>query len=138
MSNPYQSPQATSGAGFPGGDREQLRTVAKNQKTVLYALLANIIINVAAMALPKGEGAGMANLAIGVLALAVAVFSIYAMYQLATSLGKSPVLGVVLALCMCIPCLSLIVLLVVNGQATSMLQKHGVKVSLMGADPNSI
>jgi hypothetical protein len=69
------------------------------------------------------------------LALALTVFMIVSVVRLAGVLGLSPVLYVI---CMFVPCLSLIVLLVLSGMATARLQQSGVKVGLLGADPNSI
>jgi len=39
---------------------------------------------------------------------------------------------------MIVPCISLIVLLVINQKATSYLQQNGVRVGFFGANPNSI
>jgi hypothetical protein len=141
--NPYASPQVP-GSSHPPELREKLREVAKSQKLVIYALLAQIILNVAAIGSNVGGAAGAQNgpnlvpLIVGVLSLGVAVFSLVAMYKLCSSLGDNPALSILFTLLMCVPCISLIILLVKNGQATSMLQAHGVKVSFMGADPNSI
>jgi hypothetical protein len=43
-------------------------------------------------------------------------------------------LGVLLGLLTFVPCINLIVLLVVNSKATSVLQLNGYKVGLLGAD----
>jgi hypothetical protein len=48
------------------------------------------------------------------------------------------VLAIVCAALMCVPCVSLITLLVVNQRATGILQQHGVRVGFFGADANSI
>ena len=43
-------------------------------------------------------------------------------------------LGIVLGLLSVLPCIGLIVLLVVNGKATRILQSNGYRVGLLGAD----
>ena len=146
MSNPYQSPQAYGQPpygpqpGYPGGeDREKMRSVARYQRYVMFALLANIGLNVGSFAIQGVAGGGNLGLAVAILAaaLVVALFSIVAMFLLANAL-HNPVVGVLCAILMIIPCISLITLLVINQQATSYLTTRGVKVGFMGVDPNSI
>ena len=144
MSNPYQSPQPyASGpqSGMPGGgDREQARKVARYQQLVIYALLANLGLNIVSFGAQGAMGGQMGiGFALVILAgaLVVAVFSITAMFLLANAL-HNPIVGVLCAFLMIIPCISLITLLVINQQATSFLTARGVKVGFMGANPNSI
>lgn len=47
-------------------------------------------------------------------------------------------LGIVLGVLTLIPCVGLIVLLVVNGKATSVLSRNGIRVGLLGADRGQI
>ena len=70
-----------------------------------------------------------------VLGLGVLVFMIISVTRLAKALGLSPVLYAIL---MFIPCVSLLVLLSINGKATANLKQAGIKVGLLGADINSI
>ena len=90
MSNPYQSPQPyASGpqSGMPGGgDREQARKVARYQQLVIYALLANLGLNIVSFGAQGAMGGQMGiGFALVILAgaLVVAVFSITAMFLLA-------------------------------------------------------
>lgn len=141
MSNPYQSPQPFQ-AGYPGGgeDREKMRSVARYQRLVMYALLANIGLNVISLSMQGGmrgaAGLGVA-LAILVAALAVIAFSMTAMFLLANTL-HNPIVGVLCAFLMLIPCVALITLLVINQHASNYLTDRGVKVGFLGADPSSI
>ena len=146
MSNPYQSPQSYgqpsygSQPGYPGGeDREKMRSVARYQRYVMYALLANLGLNIGSFAIQGAAGGGGLGLALAILAaaLVIAVFSIVAMFLLANTL-HNPVVGVLCAVLMIIPCVSLITLLVINQQATGYLNAWGVKVGFMGVDPNTI
>ena len=143
MSNPYQAPQPFGAVNpsLPGGaERETMRSVARYQQWVIYALLANIGLYVLSMGLRSamGQEAGLAvSLVILLAALGVAGVSVVAMFLLAKTL-HNPVVGVICAVLMFLPCISLITLLVVNGQATSYLSSRGVKVGFMGVDPNTI
>jgi hypothetical protein len=68
-------------------------------------------------------------------ALGVLCLMVISVLRLAKALGMSQVLYAIL---MFVPCVSLIVLLMLNGKATAQLKQAGIKVGLMGADPNSI
>jgi hypothetical protein len=60
--------------------------------------------------------------------LASAVF----VYLLAASVYSTAV-GILLGVLALLPCINLIMLLIVNGKATSVLRAHGIKVGLLGA-----
>jgi hypothetical protein len=138
MSNPYQTPQTTlppAASLDRYGDREKLRRVAKYQKWVIYALLVSIVMNIIAM---SARQAGIAvNLAVLAAALVVAGLSMAAIFLLANELHNAGI-GVLCAILMLIPCVSLITLLVINSHATTFLKDGGVQVGLMGANPDLI
>ena len=143
--NPYQTPQLatepTSTYG-PGSDREKLRRVAKYQKWVIYALLVNIVMNIALNAVAMSAqqpGAGSLLILLGILfvALIIAGITMVAVFMLANAV-YSAAGGVLCAILMLIPCVSLITLLVLNSRATTVLQQGGVKVGFMGANPDQI
>jgi hypothetical protein len=139
VSNPYQSPQFAGQPMLPrtaGGDRDKLRRVARYQQWVLYALLANICINVGSFAARQSNDP-LTNLVVLGLLLSIAIISMAAVFLLAKEL-YSAVIGVLCAVLMILPCISLITLLIVNGKATSFLQQHGIKVGFMGTNPNTI
>jgi hypothetical protein len=145
VSNPYQSPQSygqpSYQPGYPGGeDREKTRSVARYQRLVMYALLANIGLNILSFALQgsmRGPGGLLISLAVLVGGLGVIGFSMTAMFLLANTL-HNPIIGAICAFLVLIPCVALITLLVINQQASTYLTARGVKVGFMGADPNSI
>jgi hypothetical protein len=131
MSNPYESPQPLPSTLPTGIDREKVRRVAQYQKYVLYALLANIAINVVSFGLAgRGMIVAMLVLAVG---LAVIACGMVAIFHLARELMGTGI-AVLCTVLMLIPCVSLINLLVVNQRATTYLQQNGVKVGLMGAN----
>jgi uncharacterized paraquat-inducible protein A len=115
--------------------REMLRKVARYQRLVLYAVLANLIANIVLIALKNSEPPiRLAGLGIG---FAVSCFAMIAVFQLTRQLYNA-VLGVFFALVMFVPCVALIVLVMINSKATSYLRQHGVRVGFLGANPDRI
>jgi hypothetical protein len=128
--NPYQAPQADEPAavGVRSGRREDLRSVAVYQKGILVCILINLCIIVGRVFVP--EGVQLLLLAVYVpVGLAGVVF----IFLLAMKVYNTA-LGVLLGLLTFVPCINLIVLLIVNSKATSVLQLNGYKVGLLGAD----
>jgi hypothetical protein len=138
-------------------DRQQLRLIAQNQKNVIYCVLFNILASTTlavirpyvSLAASRPDPASrnvilekpeflIAFVAGAIVSLAFTALSIYATYQLALSMRVSKGWAVLLAISVFIPCISLFVLLAVTLQASTLLQQHGLKVGLMGADIKSI
>jgi len=76
-------------------------------------------------------------LIIGIAILVVGVTAAVFVFMLALAVYSTGT-GIVLGILTLIPIVGLIVLLIVNGKATSILRQHGIKVGLMGADPKQI
>lgn len=135
--SPYQAPQTDSYELRlpPGADREGVYRVAKYQRWVIHALLANITVNVAYLALAR-VGLPL-QLVLLVLWLAVVVFAIVSIFRLAAEVYGTAA-AVLCAILMLFPCVSLMALLVVNQKATSYLQQHGVRVGFLGVNPSMI
>ncbi|MFI4882189.1 MAG: hypothetical protein ACIAQU_06350 [Phycisphaerales bacterium JB064] len=120
--------------------------VAKYQKLLIWLILAQIILILAAVGI--GVSSGMAGqqpgatpgaaqtggvLIIQLVSFAVSIASIVVIVLLTGALGWSVVGRVVAALLMFCPIISLITLLVINSKATNALKAAGYKVGLMGA-----
>ena len=140
--NPYQSPIADSRSvvGVKSGTIEELRNVAKYQKGILYCILLQLL-NIAfqmflgyALKIEPTEGI---RLIYGGLSLVVGIASTVFVFRLAINL-YSTVVGIGLGVLTLIPCIGLFVLLIVNGKATSVLSRNGIKVGLMGANRSQI
>lgn len=129
-SNPYQTPASDS---QEKPDNQKVRMVAAAQRMVLMALLTSIGINIASYAV-RGQSIVIQGVFL-IVALAVVGFMIFAMYCLAKQLNSQG-LAIFYAILMIVPCISLIMLLVVNQQATGFLKRHGIEVGLMGANMN--
>jgi hypothetical protein len=131
--NPYQAPTAPlQTGGQVEGDRAYLLLVAKYQKAILLCILANILGAVLQFALP-----GPLKLVAACLQLLISVTSVVFVVLLAKTV-YSVVAAVVYALLAFVPCVGLIALFVINQKATSVLQKGGLKVGLLGADLSSL
>jgi hypothetical protein len=135
MSNPYESPRESGSPFSADPDREKLRRIARYQRWVLYALLANIILNISAVAL-RQQGPAV-NLLIGLAVLAVVLVAIVAVFLLAKELFHVAI-AVLCAMLMIVPCISLLTLAIVNQKATTYLQVRGIRVGFMGVDPSRI
>jgi hypothetical protein len=69
--------------------------------------------------------------------ITVGIISAVYIFRLAIHLYH-PVIGVAMGVLSLIPCIGLLVLLVMNGKATSVLRLNGIRVGLLGADPAMI
>jgi hypothetical protein len=117
-----------------GGDREVLRAVAASQRQVMQCVLGQIGVGLLNGIAAVGKIPVLATIDAGLLG-ALLIFMIVSVVRLAKALGLSQVLYAVL---MFIPCVSLFVLLSISGKATKQLSQAGIKVGLLGADPNSV
>ncbi len=130
---PYQSPESVSEAyGVRSGRREDVRSVAKYQKGILVCILAQLIGAVVQFALPPEV---LVFLAVGIFVVAI-VGTVY-VFLLAIKV-YSTALGILLGILTLIPCVGLIVLLLVNGKATTIIRQNGIKVCLLGANVSQI
>lgn len=128
-SNPYQPPTTEAQVvGVKSGCREDLRAVAKYQKGILVCILIYLLLGLSRIAVPESL---QMFLGFGILLLGL-VGTIF-VFLLALKV-YSPVVGVVFGVCALLPCVGLLVLLVVNGKATSILRENGHKVGLLGAN----
>lgn len=107
--------------------RADLREIAVRQKAIQFCILGYIGFAILAFTLPQPLKA-IAGLGIIASAITGAVF----VFMLAIAVYSSG-LGIVLGILSLIPFLGVIVLLIVNGKATSVLRQHGVHVGLLGA-----
>jgi hypothetical protein len=143
MENPYQPSVSTEDSmsevtGILSGSREDLRRVAQYQKGIISCILLQFLfylIFVLGAALGPYGGLGSLIALLGLLAagIAGAVF----VFMLAIKVYGIG-LGIAFAIGSFFPCLGLILLLVINGKATSILQQNGIKVGFLGANPAAI
>ena len=118
--------------GVNSGSLADLRSVAQFQKGILVCILIYLVAVVAQFAIPQ-DVRPLVGLGVLVVGLVGTVF----VFLLATKVYNVGI-GILLGILTLIPCLGLIVLLVVNGKATSILKRNGIKVGLLGADLSQI
>ena len=133
--NPFRAPDGNSPAALPrGSQRDYLIRIAKAQRHVLLVILAYICLvplNFVQQFSQTGETVFYAACAVVVLAGMVTT------YRLA-SLFNTRFLAFLYTIGLVIPFLGLFLLYVVSHEATSILQARGIKVGLLGANPNRI
>jgi len=131
-------PPGSSPSNYPrpgiNVDRQALREVAVAQRQVMYCVLGQIGIGVLNVTIGAAKMPAL-GIVVLLLALGLLVYMIVSVLKLAKALDLSQALYAVL---MIIPCVSLLVLLSLSGKATERLKQAGIKVGLLGADPNSI
>jgi hypothetical protein len=128
--NPYRAPESydRSVVGIRSGQRVDLRKVAGAQRVILVCILINILAIIGQFFLPP-ELRVVVPVILVVTGLVATVFVIILAIRV-----YSVALGIILGLLTFIPCVGLIVLLMVNQKATTILQSNGIKVGLVGAD----
>ena len=131
--NPYQSPSSEPEViGVLSGSREDLKSVAQYQKGILVCILIYLVAFFGQFAIPE-DFRPLLGLGVLLLGLVGTVF----VFLLAIKVYSTG-LGILLGILTLIPCIGLIVLLVVNGKATSILKQNGIKVGLLGADMSQL
>jgi hypothetical protein len=112
--------------------REQLRGIAGNQKAIILCVFIYLCLIPAQFLLPENIRP-LLGLALIPLGIAAAVF----IFLLATKIYSQGT-GILLGILTLFPCVGLIVLLIINQKATSILKEHGVSVGLFGASSSNI
>jgi hypothetical protein len=115
-----------------------IRKVGLAQRRIMWIILVAILLIIsfvfgAAITPHNGPAMFLVFGLLTVIRLAFIVFMMIGVYQLAAALEAGTLACVLYCIAMIIPCINLIVLLVVNQQATTLLKRHGIKVGLMGA-----
>lgn len=117
---------------------DELRSIAFSQKGLIYCILATVTLYIAIVALlitaPPNRPASLtwAQISIGLGLVAAGVTATFFVFSLATrTYGVGG--GILLGLLTMIPGVGLILLLIINSKATSLLNLNGVRVGLLGA-----
>ncbi len=133
--NPYQAPSAI-GVRPSGVVTPELRDAAKYQRWLNLIILSNIalIVFVAVVTTVLGESDVM-NFVLGLVYMALGLTSLVVVFSLAKALHNTTGAVVCIAL-MFMPCINLLTMVALSSMATSRLKKAGIKVGLLGANPN--
>lgn len=132
--NPYAAP-ASEGrpsevAGVNSGRREDVRSVAVYQKGILVCILIQIVTFAAQFVLPEDLAIAIAW---AVIFVGVSLTSTVLVFLLAMKV-YNVAMGIILGIGALLPVIGLVVLLMVNGRASRILQENGHRVGLLGAD----
>ncbi len=115
-----------------------LLRVAQCQRGLVLCVAALVFIQLFNVFVGQSLGAryGMWAIFPGMLAyLAASITAIVFTTRLALAMGSHPALAALGAVLMLMPCANILLLLGVNGRATSLLKKHGIKIGLLGPPP---
>src|SRR5262249_7608940 len=112
----------------PQMTRQDLHSVAIYQKIIMWCILAYLIAVAAQFAVPQEF-----RLVLGLFFIAVAMLATVFVFMLALKVYGVAV-GIILGVLTLVPCIGLITLLIINQKATGLLNKHGYRVGLMGAN----
>ena len=112
-----------------------VRAVGLAQRRIMWVILGAVLLM---FSFPVGgylmaaTGALAMIAVLGLARLAILALMMIGVYQLSAALGKSMATRVLFVIAMLLPLIGLIVLLVVNQQATNLLRRHNIRVGLMG------
>ena len=123
----------------------ELLKIAKRQKNLLWAILAQLLMVPGVMILGsmmEGSGPGPESAVAGLLItgvfIATAILQLVMTIMLVTALKWNPVVIVLCVLALFLPCIGLLVLLIISDRATRTLKAHGLQVGLMGVPKHEI
>ena len=128
LRNPGQPPALN----YAPQARDDLRTIAKHQKGVIFCLLAYFVLVVSQFVLPPEL-----RRVLFVAALGVSIAAMVFVFRLSLALYGTGA-GIILGILTLIPLVGLIVLFIVNGKATRILKRQGINVGLLGARMSDI
>ncbi|MBK8259333.1 MAG: hypothetical protein IPK82_42600 [Polyangiaceae bacterium] len=135
--NPYQPPSPFQNQPYqmPNEHVERLKRIAFDQRMINFVVLAYLGVGGmnTSMAAETGQEAALMRIIIGFVALFVIIAGVVFAVRMASALHGT-VIAVLCAVSLIIPCVGLIVLLVLNSQATRVLRNAGLKVGLLGVD----
>jgi hypothetical protein len=136
--NPYQPPhagQAPYQQGYgpmmpPPAERERLMRIASDQRMINFIVLAYFATS---MLSTSARESAVMQLLVGVIAVGVVISGVVFAVRMASALHGTGI-AILCAVLLFVPCVGLLVLLVLNSQATRELRKVGLRVGLLGAD----
>lgn len=130
--NPYQPPHPGQGPYYPTyQDQARLQRIASDQRMINLIVLAYFGASVAGSTISAFPGG---KYVVGLMAIAIIGAGIVYAVRMASALHGTGV-AVLCAVLLLVPCVGLLVLLVLNSQATARLKQAGLRVGLLGVDP---
>lgn len=136
--NPFAVPETNTAVVDSSLDRDRLRRVAALQRRLNLAVLLQLLfvpysmlVGFAAGGRPWSDVLIWGYLLVFMLLGVVSVFSL-------ASIFRGRVVAVIYVIGQIVPLLGLLLLLSINGKATKELRAAGIRVGIMGANPDSV
>lgn len=128
---------AIEGAPLPGWVRQgvDLRTVARRQRLLLWFVLGLLALQFAPFMI---RSSSLLDVVTTLALLVMTISVLVAVVTLTIALRRHVIVTVLYAVLMLAPCINLIILLVINQQATAVLRKAGLRVGLMGVKDEQV
>lgn len=121
--------------------RDELVKLAAAQKFLLWVILCTISVTILVMGLminaETADPIAPGIVGIRLFQVVMLIVQVYAVIRLATALNEGWATAIYVV-GQCVPCVSLILLLFLNGRATSRLKAAGIRVGLMGANASDV
>jgi|SRR5580658_7597184 hypothetical protein len=133
---PGGQPPLPLGYSTPAGGAVDLKKIALQQRGIILCILSIIILYVLIFTVGRG-GPPIIMAVFGLVYLGVVITAAVFTFMLAISVYNTG-MGIVMGIFSLVPCIGVLVLLAINGKATTILRAHGIKVGLLGADPSKI
>ena len=127
-------------------ERDRLRTIAVNHRALIWLFLPAVFLScssallfiVAAFGRVSFLGVSRDEILVGLVVFVLEIILCVKVYRLARALKTSIFYSIVLVIFIFIPCLSCFVLLSLSSEANSALRRAGIRVGLLGADPDRL
>ena len=129
--NPYQ-PTNDSTAATNSGGNANLVTIARYQKGIIWCIFVQLLCYILPVFLLP-----TLTIIVYLLVVGTAIGSLVYTVLLATQIYSTAV-AILMGILALVPCCGLIILLLINGKATSILRANSIKVGLFGANMNSL
>ena len=127
-------------------ERDRLRTIAVNHRALIWLFLPAVLLSCSSALLFIGAAFGRVRflgvsrdeILVGLVVFVLEIILCVKVYRLARALKTSIFYSIVLVIFIFIPCLSCFVLLSLSSEANSALRRAGIRVGLLGADPDRL
>jgi hypothetical protein len=126
-------------------ERDRLRAIAVNQRALIWLFLPAVLLSCSSATLVirawfdrVSFAGGSDEILVGLVVFMLEIILCVKVYRLSRALKTSIFYSIVLVISIFIPCLSLFILLSLSSEANSALRRAGIRVGLLGADPDRL
>jgi hypothetical protein len=122
-------------------ERDRLRAIAVNHRALIWLFLPAVLLSCSSATLVIRAGFDRVSsdeILVGLVVFMLEIILCVKVYRLSRALKTSIFYSIVLVISIFIPCLSLFILLSLSSEANSALRRAGIRVGLLGADPDRL